>query len=281
MKPQAWFAPLFLFAAVVGCSAEYKAERLYWQAERAALAASKDPVNATAEQVAKAIKGFERVIDKAPGTVPAARAQFAIGSVYLIRREYAKARRAYDQVVRNYWQFNELAFGARLAIAKSFEAEQNQLAMVAAYRDVAEQHPWTAQGLEAPLAIARSLAGRGMTEEAADAYQYAITHYQHLTDNAPTAELASRAKGQLIVVYQQLKEWGKALKLLDELAQTGKGINRPMILLAVATIHETRLNQKQQSKALYEQLVKEYPQDPAGKAAAERLKQLAETTPAS
>ena len=188
---------VLIVLAVAGCSPEYSGERLYWYAELAARPVSKDPVKASPEQAADAIKGFEGVIQRAGGTVSAARAQFAVGSLHMMRQEYPQAREAFRLVTRNYGHYRQFAYAARIMLVKIYEAEHDRPGVIAAYKEIISEHPWTAIGIQAPLLLAETAKRQGDNQEAEAALQEAVTHYESLAAKAPSKEAGLRIRGQL------------------------------------------------------------------------------------
>lgn len=264
---------LIAFAAS-GCSPEYSAERMYWHAQRAAEPVSKDPLNATPQQASRAIEGFQAVVDRAGGTSSAARAQFAIGSLHMMRQEYALARDAYKLAIRNYGQYRQFAYAARIALIKAYQALNDRSGALAAYKEIISEHPWTAIGIEAPLLLAESARRQGAAQEAEANLRAAAAHYQRLAGHAPSKEADLRIRGQLLSTYQRLGEWDKAVEILEDLSREKDGVNRPMVLLTMAALYETQLHRQGQARAIYQQLVKDYADQPAGQEAARRLEGL-------
>ena len=236
---------------------------------------AKDPKAATPEQVAKAIQAFEVVTQKARGTVWAARAHTAIGSLYALRQQYSQAREAYAQTLQNYNQHKELCLVARVAIAKSYEAEDNWDEAVRVYNDIADFYSWTKMGLEAPLYIGAGYVKRQQPEQAAKAFERAVWRYTNLAPNAPNPDMATILKGYLALAYQQLSQWDKATAALEELAAIPSGVNRPLVLLSLGSIYQVKLDDLQKAQASYAALAKEFPEHPLGKIAKARLEQLA------
>jgi tetratricopeptide (TPR) repeat protein len=141
------------------------------------------------------------------------------------------------------------------------------------YRELSEFHPWSAIGMEAPLAIARSYEQRGLTAEAMDAYQRAVGTYSTRIAEGPSAELVTRAKGYLALVHQRLGHWDRAIDLLEELAGS-EGVNRPLVLLSLATIYQTKTGNAEKAGAVYGRLSQEFPEHVFGQVAKKQLERL-------
>ena len=219
------FSAAALFSS--GCSAEYSAERLYWHAEQKTLAVSMDPVHATPDQVEEAVKVLEKVVQKSAGNLSAAKAQFAIGSLYAIRKQYPQAREAYERVIRNHGQFPGILFATRVALANLYRAERNHDGLVAVYRQFIQFHPWTPIGLEAPLLLAQDVEQQATDKNSSEvqkAYQSTLEYYFGLIGKAPSEGLTLRVKGYLARVYQRLGKSQDATKLLAEL-ENSRGLS--------------------------------------------------------
>ena len=268
-------ASLLLAALIVqGCSASYNGERLYWRAEQRSAALLKDPRSATPEQFADAIQAFEAVSRATPGTLWSAKAHLAIGSLYAMQRQYADAREAYGLVLRNESQQQDLCLTARVAIAKTYEAEDKWEEAVQAYKDVSDFHPWTRIGMEAPVYVGWRAEQRKQPVEATQAYHQAVERYARLIPEAPTAELAAQMKGYLVAAYQQLGQWDRAIEVLEGLASAKAGANRPLTLLTLGKMYQTKVGRPEKAMETYTVLIEEFPDHPLAQKAREQLAQL-------
>lgn len=270
---------LFAVFVLTGCSANYTGERLFWKAQQLQAVIVKDPAKASPEQFAAAVSAFDRVIQKVPGTMWAARAQVSIGSLYAMERQYEKARAAYALVLQNYNQYKQFCLAARLATARTYELEQNGPEAITVYKDISEYYPWSVPGLESPLHIARMYEQRKDTEAATQAYERAVRMYTRLLPDAPTPELTMQIKGYLTLAYQRLGQWEDAVHLLQELAAMKSGVNKPLVLLTLASIYQTKLKETQKAQAVYTQLVEEFPTNPFAKAAKSQLERMGAPVP--
>lgn len=259
---------------IAGCSASYDSERLFWRAQQLNAQIVKSPGSATPDQFAGAIVAFDRVLQQTPGTVWAARAQLAKGSLSALQSQYPQAREAYALVVQNYNQYKNLTLKARLATAKTYEAEHQWEEAAKAYGELASHHPWTVAGMEALLYVGRMYEQRKEPDQAARTYERAVRRYTQLIPDAPTPELAVQMKGYLAVAYQQLGKWDHAVTTLEELTGAPHGVNRPLVLLMLGTIYQNKLGNPQKAESIYTKLVTEFPEHPFGKAAKTKLEEL-------
>lgn len=265
-----------LALAASGCSADYKGERLFWKAEQLNAPIVKQPKEATPAQYAKAIDAFQQVVQIAPDTLWAPRAHMAIGKLYVLQIQYEKAREVYALVLQNYNQYKDLCLAARMARAKTYEAEQNWDEAIKVYRDIMDYHAWSQSGMEAPLYIARLYEQRKMTDEATAAYERAVKAYTKLIIGAPSPDLAIHVKGYLVIAYQRLTRWEDAVKTLEDLLSitTAQGMNRPLALMTLGAIYQTKLRDVDKAQSAYAALASEFPEHPLGKAAKAQLTRL-------
>lgn len=270
---------LVLTLTLTGCSANYAGERLFWKAQQLHAAITKEPDKATPEQITQAIRAFEQVVQREPGTVWAARAQLAIGTLYVIKQDYAKAREAHAKVLQNYGQYKDLSLTVRFAIAKTYEAENNWDEAVKMYREISDYHPWSPAGLTAPLYIGVGYERRNDPEQAALAFEKAVRFYTKLIPEAPNAELGALVKSQMVSVYQHQQEWNRAIELLQELAEAPKGVNRPLALLTLGSIYQFKLGQPKEAEEVYTTLLQEFPDHQFAKVATTQLQRLHHLVP--
>ena len=263
-----------LVLLMVGCSPTYNGERLFWKAQQLNAVITKDPAKATPEQYTRAIAAYNRVVQQTPGTAWAARSHFAIGSLYGLQKQYEQAREQLRLILQNYNSERELCLDARLGIAKTYEAEQNIDEAVKMYDAIAEYHPWSRMGLEAPLYVAAVYKRQGKTELATKAYEHAVHVYTKLIPDAPTPDATNQVKGYLALAYQWGSEWIEAVKLLEEIVDAPSGVNRPLVLLTLGSIYQTKLGQLDTAEAVYRKLAQEFPEHPFGKTAKTQLEQM-------
>ena len=257
-----------------GCSASYHGERLFWKAQQISAPISKAPTQATPAQFAKAIAAFERVVQKAPGTVWAARAQLAVGSLYSLQKQFDNARDAYVLVRQNYNNHQDLVLNSRVATAKTYEAEKQWDEAVKAYQEIAEYHTWTTIGLESPLYVGILYKHLGKTAEASEAIQRALRNYTKLLPDAPNPNATSQVKGYMAQAHLQLGEWEQAAAILEELLKAPGVINRPLTLLTLGSLYESRLHDPKRAEEFYTQLIKESPDHQLASLAKKQLQHM-------
>jgi tetratricopeptide (TPR) repeat protein len=268
---------VLVFSLVImaaGCSASYNGERLFWKAQQLSAPIAKDSATATPEQFASAIEAYSRVIARAPGTMWAARAQLAIGSLYAIQKAYPDARQAYDLVRQNSHSYQELVLMARVGIAKTYEDEAQWEEAIRTYHEIAEYHPWSAVGLEVPLSLSLLYQKRSQPEEATEALERAVRTYTKLIPDAPNPDLRARAQGYLAQTHQRLGQWDQAIAIYNEMLAASSGVNRPLTFLLLGSIYETKLHDTAKAGTVYTQLIEEFPDHNLAKIARTQLEHL-------
>lgn len=264
---------------LAGCSASYHGERWFWKAQHLQTSVAKDLSKATPEQFAKLIEAFQLVTTKAPETIWAARAQTMVGSLYATQKEYAKARAALALVLQEYNQYQDVVLAARIAISKTYEVEQDWDNAIKSYQEISDYHPWSTVGLQVPLSIAAKYEQQRKPELAKSAYDRSIRFYTGLIPDAPTVELEAQAKGYLAQALERLGQWDQAAKTLEELLTAPKGANRPLTLLMLGSIYQTKLQHPEKAVELYQQLIREFPKHPYVKLATIQLQHLNAAVP--
>lgn len=268
--------PLLLAAVTSGgCSEAYTGERMLWRAERLHAALAKQSAPAGQQQLAAVVEAYGNVTRTVPGTQWAGRALLAIGSLHAAQQRWDKAREVYGVVLQNHNKRADLCLTARTAIAKSFELEENWDAAVRMFHELSEFHPWSAAGMESPLYIAKGYEERKQSGEAARAYKRAVTVYMQRIAESPNEDLSWRVKSYLALTHQRLGEWDRAAEVLEELAQ-GPESSRPLALLSLGTIYQTKLKDPQKAETVYHKLFEAFPQHPFGQAAKLHLDRLQE-----
>lgn len=269
-----------LALGLTGCSADYQGQRLYWKASQKVLAMKQmEPDQRSEAQYAEAIEKFRRVVKAAPHTPWAARAMLEVGSLYGAQGKFDAAREAYGWLLANR-PHTDFALRARLAVAKTYEFGNRWEGAIQTYQEIAEYHPWSRSGFGSLLTIAEIHKKLGHEEQARRAYERAVRECQKRVAEAPTDSLAARARGYLALVYQRLGRWEEALQMFQELAETPRGVNRPLVLLKIGTIYEKRLDDSGKAGAVYARLLEEFPRHPLAKVAQAHLDRLPSAGPA-
>ncbi len=261
-----------------GCGPELTGKRLYMEAKEQ-LASIQDPAKASKELIAKPIQGFERVVQRAPGTVWAARADVTLGSLYASRGEYDRAQEAFARLTKDCGTYLDLCGTARLGIAKIYEAQNRWDQAIAMYDELAKQHPWAGPGLAAPLYVAGLYHDHGDEQAAKAAYERAAQFYVERVPQAPTAALKAQAQEYLISIYQRLHQWDKAIAALQELLQEPDGVDKPRVLMEIAAIYERDLKDASKAQDVYSEIVAKYPEDAMAEGARQRLEELKKAPP--
>lgn len=257
-----------------GCSADYRAERLYWQAEQAAAPVLKNPAAATSEQIGAAQAAYAQVIARTPGTFWAARAQGRIATLFALQQRWDQARQAYEVLVRNYVHHAQLVLWARQAIARTYETQERWPEAVATYEELMRAHPWSQAALETPLYIARGYEERDQKDKAREAYETATGRYIQWAAKAPTPEMVIAIKHYLTITYQRLERWDDAVSVLQELAEIAEDTNRPLTLVTLGAVYQEKLHDPAKAQAAYVRLIETFPQHPLTKVAREQLEKL-------
>ena len=98
--------------------------------------------------------------------------------------------------------------------------------------------------------------------------------YTKLIADAPSAEQGAQVRLYLALAYQQLGQWDQAINVLQELAKRPTEANRPLVLLTLGTIYQTKLGNPQKAQEMYQTLLQEFPEHPLGQMARKQLEQL-------
>jgi TolA-binding protein len=245
---------------VTGCQDRYAAERLLWHANRNAAAVQRDPLRAAEADVSAAVDGYRQVVDRCPGTLEAARAQMAIGSIYYSREQYAQAQEAFALVWRLYGQFRELAANAQFLKGQALERQDQWDEAVQAYEELFTNQPWTMQAMRARFYIAEAWERRGDQAASQKAYERAIKVYREAVKAAPTPELASQMYSFIAVAHERLQQWEEALGIYQTIAQQFPNTSKaPVALFAMGALYKSRLNDHERSKETFGELIKQYP----------------------
>lgn len=261
--------------SLLGCSAGYQGERLFWKAQRLSRPILEQAAEADGAAYDQAAEALARVTRAAPDTIWAARAYFETGRLREQQAAYDAARAAYEQVLVNYRRHTDLCISAYLRIAKTHQVQEHWEEVIETFQALSETFRWSNPGLEAPLWIGELYESLGQHERAVQAYDRAALWYTRWIPEAPSPERVGRIRRHLVSVYQRLGRWDRAVSVLEALIRQPDGIeDRATALLTLATLYQTKLENPEKSRAVYETILKEFPDQPISQEATLRLQEL-------
>jgi TolA-binding protein len=210
----------------------------------------------------KAIECYNQVIERYPGTDYAAQSGFRLLQLYFFKGDYVKAREWCLQILDKQKDNKELAAEATLLLARTYEKEGNWEEAAKIYDKVTQEFSTSLAALRVPIIKAKHYQEVGQVEMANSIYASAMLDYQRLIADNPDAPIAVDAQDLISLVYVNQENWNGLIEHLNALLAKVEGTPRhPQLLFLKGYITQTKLNDKEASRALYEQFLSQYADD--------------------
>ena len=266
---------LVLLFSASGCSPQYQSERHLYRATKLAKNILINPEAIPPQQFNRALDAYKVIFEKYPDTWSAKRAKVAIGSLYLSKKEYAKAREAFNEVIEIYTDDKRISLEAWFAIAKSYESEDRWPVAISKYNEIIKEYPKTGIGFGLPMYIARHYEEEGDIAKRNRSYVRAISHYAKIVEENPKSEIGYRAQNFIALCYVRIEDWARAVENLKKLAMdypVAKNISLTMRM--IGDISVKRMNTPDLAIEIFEEFLERNPSHPAGEAMKKGLEEL-------
>jgi len=259
-----------------GCgNDQYTVEKQYWQLQKQAQKIFKNPHASPPNELERIVKILEDFIQKNPQSKLSVNNEFTIAQLYMVKEEYAQARKQLENILTKYNKFGAICSDALFLIGNSYENEDKWNSALTQYRKLMQEYPTTLRGLNTPIYIAQHYKVKYQPDKMVAALQEAIGHYQALADKYPDSPAAYSVYNLIAQCYVELKDWQNAVNSLNTIVDKYKDkIDVGGALIDTALIYSRELKDKIKAKEALERLLKEYPRSKLTKTATALLKEL-------
>lgn len=264
----------FLFV-LIGCgNSQYSIEREYWYLQQKAKKIFINPDASPARQVNRAVSSLINFAKRHPNTPLEISAEFSIASIYIVKKEYALARKQLGYVLNKHKKLPRVCSEAIFLIGNTYELDNKWDQALANYKEVINRYPNTERGLNLPLYIAQYYKAKYQPDKMLEAYREAAVHYEGISQtNRDTALGYSTA---LLAVETKLtaKDTQGAINTLNSLISTYKNPEmQASALMNIALIHVSNKDSAN-AKLSLKRLINDYPKSRLVKDAQRFLKEL-------
>ncbi len=266
-----------IFALLLtGCANDqYAVERQYWNVEKQAEKIFRNPYASPPYELEKAVRLLSDFARKYPKNNLSIEAEFNIARLYIVKKEYDKARAHLQMMLNKYSALEAVSSEALFLTGNSYEAEDKWGLALEQYRKIIRSYPVTPRGIDIPIYIAQHYKIKHEPDKMISAYEDAISHYQALAEKYPGSGLAFKAHNLVPRCYVLLQDWQNAVNSFNAIIENYKGkVNLDFALMEMALIYNRRLNDKAKAKEALGRLIKEYPDSKLVKAAGALLKEM-------
>jgi tetratricopeptide (TPR) repeat protein len=241
---------LSLIFSLTGCSREYQSERHLYRATKLAKNILLAPDTIPPQEFNRAVDAYKSIFEKYPDTWSAKRARIALGSLYLSKKEFEKARAYFNRALEASTDNKNLCMEAQFAIAKSYENEGLWDKALIEYQKIMKDYPDSEMALALPLYIASKNKD----------YASAIAYYAKIREENPKTLLGFKAENLIVTCYMKQDDWDNAVSSLERLAMDypmARTIELTMRM--ILDICRDRLNAPERAISFFEKFLQEYP----------------------
>lgn len=256
---------LSITLALSGCSKDYLAEREFYKAEQLL---KQVKLTEGPEALSPAAEAFQHVVDQYPSSKKALQSLELISNIRLKQKNYAAAREAMGEIVRNFGTDANRVADARFRIAQIYELEKNWDGANRTYWELAEFSPLNIKGLYAPIRVLTYYKNQGEQRELEKAYVRTLDHYVKLEKQIGPIDSVAPVKNYLAMAYMIKGDDDKALESWRQIyEQFPEHPYAPLAILASAELLWNRSG-AEPAEALYRKFFEKYPKHQlAGKTA--------------
>ncbi len=267
-------ALLILFLA--GCGVDqYSIEKRFWGLSIKASDIFINPDSSPPRQLERTVGQLNDFIDDHSENNLAIDAELMIVNLYLVKKEYAKARGQVGKILKKYPDKPEVLARALFLRGKSYELESKWGLALKQYDQVTRQYPMTMAGIEAPIYKAVYYKIKFQPEKMVAAYKEAAKHYESLAEEQSDAPEGLVLLQLATECYSQIKDWSKVIDIMNLALERYKGrVRRDAVLLGEALVYYRDLKNEAKARESLGELISEYPQSKMADAARSFLEEI-------
>lgn len=190
----------------------YAAERRLWRINNKFAVAARDPKIIPEVTFGKIINEYNQFIKDYPDSTLVPVAHILIGRVYMIKKDYEKARNKYEEVVKLYHDKPTIAVEVVADIGRTYAMEENSTGVINTYKRVIQNYPGTQIGMQTPILLTKLYAVKGDAVRAEEAFNAGVAQYKKLMEENPDSRIEFDALRSLGTLYLTVNQKRKAVE---------------------------------------------------------------------
>jgi len=201
---------------------------------------------------------FQSVIDRYPDDFFAPLAQYCIAESYLVAEQFREALFAYTKTITQYPETIKISPLAHYKLAWSQHQVSDYVQSAQTCRNFLTLYPNNALAKNVYMILANALLASNRPDEA-------VTSFQRIVDLAPTSDVAEQALFSILQTQHRLKRFNAILtsyQFIFRHLPPSQSKWRPMSYLYAAEAY-LGMNRTEEAKALYDMVLKVYPDSEA------------------
>ncbi len=255
---------LFVGLSLVDTS-DYKLEKKLWQAQKQFKEIEQDPKAVPDQNYEDLIAQYRKILKQHPEAVLSRKIHNKIGKIYILKKDYVKARSSFQETISQYPDDYESHAKSLILIGQSFEMEKKYDEAVQAYRRLMNDYGTTDLGVNIPLYIMHLYVKLNKQEDAKRALQDALTFYSNKVQANPGTEIAFKSKRLLAASYFAKRDVKNGIAtlggLLTEYADSEYLTSQQMVLTVktINTMSVANLKDFDTPIAIYQDFLNQHP----------------------
>ncbi len=127
---------LFILLSLADTRGEYAAEKALWKINKKFNKAVRDPRSYPDIYFAQLVSDYERFEKRFASTSLVPSARIYSGRIYMVRKDYPKARELFESVLHQYPDHRQLNLEALIAIERTYELEGDEKNALKTYKKI-------------------------------------------------------------------------------------------------------------------------------------------------
>ncbi len=261
---------------LAGCmNDQYSIERKYWYTKKAAGRIFMNPEATPPMELSRTVARLSAFSKKFSKTRLALDADFTIADLYVVKKDYQKARNYLQSMTGKYKSSPVICAEAVFLLGRTYEIDDQWQRALQQYKNIMRDYPATPRGLTVPFYIAAYYKSKYQPDKMMSAYQDAVLYFKELSQKYPNTPLSFRTDMSTAQAYMALKDYKSAADALEKVLDDYKGkLRLDSVLMSLATIYKRDLKETEKAKDCLKRIISDYPKGKLAKLSQVILKEL-------
>ncbi|MFA5260184.1 MAG: tetratricopeptide repeat protein [Candidatus Omnitrophota bacterium] len=196
---------------------EYAMEKQLWWTQKQYEQIARDPKAVPDQNYEDLVSQYRKIIRKFPNAKLTRKIYIKIGKIYLLKKDYVKARAGFQEAITRYSEDPVLQSEALMHIGNSFEIEAQYNEAQKVYRQIIEKYASTDIGMSMPMYLITLNSKIGRPADAEKASAEALVFYDTIAKKNPETKNAFAAQRMLAAVHFARGNTQKGLNVLGQM----------------------------------------------------------------
>ncbi|MCK5014297.1 MAG: tetratricopeptide repeat protein [Candidatus Omnitrophica bacterium] len=205
---------LFAVLFVLGHKGDYTVERKAWKLYQKHIDIAKDPVVIPDRTFEDVIAEYEKIISQHPDSRLTPGLHIRLGEVYALKKDYAQARKIFNDIIKLHPENQELSAEAMFKIGQTHEFERNWVEANKVYNVIIREYSKTDTAMRVPIYIANYYRNENDFQRTMEAYEVAVRYYKKMASDHDNTRVGLNATRYLSNCYLEQNRWAEAVETL-------------------------------------------------------------------